>query len=153
MLKDATPDDRDKLIFKWTSSLGVFRTDFGDPLGTTDYLVCLYDGSVLKLSAMAPADGSCAGQPCWTDNGLGVVKYTDRDLTPDGLQKILLRSGGAGSAKISVKGLGANLGLPGPPLATPVKVQIQRSGASFCWEATFSTPSRNELGLFKAKSD
>jgi hypothetical protein len=39
------------------------------------------------------------------------------------------------------------------PLATLVRVQVLRGLTPTCWEATFSTPSRNDSEVFKAKSD
>jgi hypothetical protein len=43
-LSDATPDSRDRLVFKWTSSAAVDQSDVGDPLTSSTYSVWLYDG-------------------------------------------------------------------------------------------------------------
>ena len=80
--------------------------------------------------------------------------YTDKLLDPDGLQKITLKAGAsAGKGKISVKGKGTNLPLPALPLTTPVRVQLLHASSSTCWEASFSTSTRNDNELFKATSD
>jgi hypothetical protein len=102
-----------------------------------------------------PASGTCnaaSPRPCWRDSGTG-YRYTDRDLTPAGVQQVLLKAGTAGKAKITLKGRGSLLDLPGLPIATlPVRVQmIGANGA--CFEATYSTSGRNQTDQFKAKSD
>src|SRR5438876_1230651 len=101
----------------------------------------------------APAEGSCAGRACWAGSATG-FKYKDRELTPDGLSAVSLKSGPAGKAKISVGGKGPNLHLPPAlSLATPVRVQLKRSGSDTCWEGTFSNPSRNQADKFVGHSD
>jgi phospholipase C len=141
-----------KLKWKWVSSADVATSDFGDPTTTMDYVLCLYDASSEKLSAMAPAGGTCGTKPCWKPSSTVGFKYADKDGTPDGLTKVGLKSGAAGHAKIQVKGGGANLQLPTLPLTTPVVVQLRQSSSSACWEATYSTATNTSTG-FKAKSD
>jgi hypothetical protein len=142
-----------KLKWKWLSSGTVAVTDFGSPTTTTNYILCLYDNSVKKLSARAPADGTCGTKPCWKATGSTGFKYVDKDGTPDGVTKETLKAGAPGHGKVQVKGSGANLQLPTLPLTTPVRVQARQSSSSTCWEATFSTPSTNTSTQFKAKSD
>ena len=152
-LRDTTHDDKDKLKWKWASTATVALGDFGDPTTSTDYILCLYDDGGLKLSSKAPAEGTCAGRACWAGSATG-FKYKDRELTPDGLSAVSLKSGPAGKAKISVGGKGPNLHLPPAlSLATPVRVQLKRSGSGTCWEGTFSNPSRNQADKFVGKSD
>ncbi len=116
------------------------------------FILCLYDAGALQSSWKAPAAGACAGKPCWGSSSIG-FKYKDKELTPDGLSSVSLRSGPAGKAKISVGGKGANLRLPAAlALTARVKVQLQRSGSSACWEETFSNPSRDLSDKFTAKS-
>ena len=43
--------------------------------------------------------------------------------------------------------------VPTLPLTLPVRVQILRNLTPTCWEATFSTSSRNDAAVFTAKSD
>jgi len=123
---------------------------------STGYALCLYDGNDnLMATAQAPAGGTCnAGspRPCWRENPKG-YRYTDKDLTPNGLQQILLKAGPAGSALVKVKGKGALLPDPTLPVSTlPVKVQLV-NGAGRCWQATFSTTLRNDGQQFKARGD
>ena len=54
-------------------------SEFGNPLaaGATDYAVCVFDRSgpagavALRLSARAPAGGTCGRRECWTPSGIG----------------------------------------------------------------------------------
>ncbi len=153
LLANKTPDARDKLL--WTLAGGPATTvaGFGDPLASTSYALCLYDGSgVLIAGASAPAGGVCAGRSCWKATSKG-YRYGDRDLTPDGIQRIDLKSGPAGSARIVVKGKGASLPLPPLPVGSlPLTVQLVDSDDA-CWQTTFSAPQKNQADQLKAKSD
>ena len=154
LLKDKTPDHRDRLSWKLAKGPATVPGDFGAPTLATGYALCAYDGAgTLVVDAGAPAGGLCAkGKPCWKATKKG-YRYSDRDLTPDGIQRIDLRAGEAGRSTIVVKGKGASLALPSLPIATlPVTVQFV-SGDGPCWETTFSTTQRNLPEQLKAKSD
>jgi CSLREA domain-containing protein len=147
---------RDKLSWSWVGSAPVPVGDFADPVGdAANYALCVYDGTGLpRLRALrAPAGGTCGKAPCWRSTSSGFT-YTDPLLDPDGLRKIVLSTGGAaGKAKITVQGKGANLGLS-LPIAAPVRMQLVHSGgAPTCWDATFSTSTRNDGETFNARSD
>ena len=105
----------------------------------------------MKLSATVAGGATSAGKPNWKTTKTG-FQYADAKAIHDGLSSIQLKSGRAGKAKIVVKGKGASLRMPNLPLTVPVTVQMKASGGS-CWGATFSTPSTNDSGTFKAKSD
>jgi hypothetical protein len=116
--------------------------DFGDPTTATGYTLCLYgtfqSQSYMLMAAAAPAGGTCKTRPCWKSQpGIG-FKYGDRLRTPDGLDKVALKAGSPGRAKILVKGKGENLftqfGLPLPPVVAQLKAS---NGA--CWESVHST--------------
>jgi cysteine-rich repeat protein len=146
---DPTRPDRDSLSWSWTSGYPVAALDFGNPSQVTDLTLCVFDQTGLKLSATAPAAGTCHGRSCWSTAG-GKVKYTDRDLTPDGLLKIVAKPGDPGKAKITVKGKGENLGMPSLGLAGTVTVRLKRSGGPACWQAKFPAASRNDAQSYKA---
>jgi hypothetical protein len=168
LLKDDTADKRDKLTWKWQQGAATGVGELDDPvLGGDDYLLCLYDGSasVQPLATFAaPADGLCDGNPCWESRPTS-FRYKDKLRTPDGLKKVVLKSGAAGKAKIVVNGKGSNLfflaATPGALLAPsgltlPVRVQMtnSESGTPICWEAVYDTGViRNDAGLFKAVGD
>src|SRR2546427_4060921 len=155
VIRDRTPDDLDQLGWKWGSGAATSKTDFGDPVSSTSYRLCVYDAPggtpALELSAAAPAGGLCAGKPCWKESTAG-FKYSNAPLTPDGLRRILLKAGGSGAAKISLKGRGVNLPLPTLPLSPPVTVQLQATNGQ-CWDAVYGTPLVNDASEFKARSD
>jgi hypothetical protein len=151
LLADGTPDDRDRLRWRWIGSVPVAKPAFGSPPSVTGYALCLYDRDALRLRGAAPAAGACAGKACWKDLRRG-FRYVDNALTPDGVQKLGLTAGDP--AKIVLKGRGVRLDTPRLPLGPPVRVQLQRSDAAGCWESTFSgTPLRNDAVRFKARSD
>ena len=155
LLKDQTPDALDTLLWKWTGAVATAKADFGDPVATTNYQLCLYDQSgatpTLRLASNAPAGGTCGARPCWTGMATGFL-YVDPARTPDGLATISLRAAGAGGAKLSIQGKGTNLPLSGLPLTPPVTVQLS-AGSGLCWDAVYSAPIVNNAGSFKAKSD
>jgi len=158
LLGNNSDNTKDKLTWKWVKGEKTDFADFGDPRTTDDYTLCIYETvggqpSVL-LSATAPAGDQCAGLACWKALGTTGYKYKDRELTPNGLDTIILKAGDDGKAKIIVKGKGANLGLLTPlDVELPVTVQLQ-SGNGQCWGADYFSVGvkKNEADLFKAKA-
>ncbi len=152
-IKQATPDSADKLIWKWLKGAATSLADFGTPTVTADYSLCVYDATGLRMELRAPAAGVCAGKDCWAQSATG-FKYKDTDETPDGIFRLLLKSGPAGKARLLVKGSGDNLPDPTLPLAVPVRAQVVNRDTAVCWDATYSSGEvlRNEPGQFKALS-
>ena len=153
---DKTPDTKDRLQWKWQKGAATTVAAFGDPLINTAYGLCIYDGgSTLIASATIPAGGTCnakSPRPCWRASRNG-FRYVDRDLTPSGIQQLVLRAGAAGKAQIGLKGKGALLDTPDLPISSlPIRVQLVSSDGQ-CWEATYSTTFRNQDDRLKAKSD
>jgi cysteine-rich repeat protein len=158
-LKNLTPDTKDKLTWKWVRG-DIDVADLGDPVGGgTAFTLCTYDTTAGVSSIVgrqtAPAGGTCRGKPCWKPIGPIGFKYSDRDLTPHGIQGILAKSGSAGRASVKVKGKGGRLLLPPLPLAQGPRVTIQlvaTTGA--CWESTHGAPAiRNDDTQFKDGAD
>lgn len=144
---------RGRLSWKWTSSATVTIDALGAPTTSSNYLLCVYDAAGPKLSAEAPAGGTCGTRPCWRAVGSAGFRYRDRAGTPDGLTGIRLKPGAAERARLQAKGSGASLTLPALPLTTPLVVQLRRSDGSTCWDATYNNTLRNDAIQFKAKSD
>jgi cysteine-rich repeat protein len=156
VLKNKAPDSKDRLAWRWKPGAETELADFGDPLTTTDYALCLYDASTTSqpvLEALAPAGGTCDGQPCWKEKGEKGFDYRDKGLDPDGLQRIALRAGVDGKARVLVRGKGVNLPMPQLPLKAPVIVQLQASNGA-CWEAEYGGRFvvQNEERGFRAKA-
>lgn len=145
--KKRIPESRDRLVWRWSKGEATSTPEYGIPSGTTAYALCVHTAGGLALSAQVPPDG-IAWVPVEGDG----YKYHDASRTPDGIKQMSLRSGGAEQARIRLVGRGANLedGLSAP-LALPVLVQLVNDVPGTCFEATFSTPLRNEDGFFKAK--
>lgn len=146
MLKATGVPASDRLRWKLSKGDATTPAELGDPVGSDDFTLCLYDASVAaqpRLSARAPAGSK------WRASGTG-FRYRDADRAPDGLLSAKLKPG---ETTITVKGKGDNLDLPAvSSVVAPVTVQLRRSGGG-CWGARFSTPSASGATLFKAKSD
>ena len=128
--------------------------DFGDPVGTDTYTFCLYDNGAYVTSARAPAGGNCGTAPCWESESDGFV-YKDKFRDPQGVQKLSLRAGADGEARILFKGKGEDLpSIDLSALTGPLDVQLIKSSGGVCWGATYSLPfQQNDGANFKDKSD
>ncbi len=155
-LRNRTPDTKDRLLWKWLKGAATAKSDFGDPTTTTGYRLCVYDGdATLIATAAIPAAGTCntaSPRPCWRASASG-YRYVDRDLTPDGIQQLILKAGAGGKAQIVLKGRGDSLPMPTLPISQlPVRVQLVGSNGA-CFEATYGTTLKNQQDQFKAKAD
>jgi cysteine-rich repeat protein len=151
---DKAPDSKDRMKWKWAAGAATPVGDFGNPAINTDYQVCVYDQSGLRLDARAPHAGVCAAKACWKATGTNGFKYKDKDLTPDGISQIVLKAGISGKAKIQVQGRGSLLAMPSlTSLTQPVTIQIQATNG-ICWETVFSSPPVVQSSTsFKDKGD
>lgn len=146
-LSDDSNNAKDKLKWKWLKGDETLFSEFGDPLNSTQYALCIYDVNNLLVSESL-IDPSAT---LWVPSGTTGFKYKDKNGTSAGITKITMKSGAAGKSKIIVKGKGANLDDPPPfPLLTPVASQF-RNTVGGCWGATFDSPIKNEAGTFKGK--
>jgi YVTN family beta-propeller protein len=155
LAKTGSSPAKRKLVWKFLKGPATVATDFGAPTTTDDYELCLYGaGGTLLTGASAPAGGTCGNRDCWRDLGPRGYKYVDRDATPNGLQKLVLRAGDAGRSKVIAKGKGANLTLPALPIGGfPLTVQLQGEHGE-CWQGSFAAGDvrANTAGVFKAKA-
>jgi hypothetical protein len=153
LVDDADPA-KDLLVWRWLRGVETDVADFGDPTTGTDYALCVYDGAGLLLNAAAAGGGTCGrGRPCWTRTAKGFA-YRDGSLGNDGMQRVVLRAGVDGKAKIVLRAKGQGLGVPGlGDLVSPVTVQLRN--ASVCWGAQYSFPPaiRSEAGEFRDRAD
>ncbi len=154
VLRDQLIDARDKAVWKWASGQATAFGDFGDPMSTDDFELCLYSGggTSILLSSRMPAGGDCAGKPCWSVAGPG-FKYKDKEGTPDGASKLKLKAGSEGRAKAVFLGKGSLLDLGSlGGVELPIRAQLRNSSGA-CWEATYSTAKTNDAASFIAVSD
>jgi hypothetical protein len=161
-LRNFSPDTGDGLQWRWSKG-NAQKSDFGNPVQTTDYAFCLYDrvGGVASLVQTAIVAGGemCGANPCWKLQSRG-FKYANPNPAEGGLQSVLLKEGQGGRAKLQIKAKGDILALPTPVSMTQflsqdssITAQLVNSDG-FCWGATFTAPAqRNRPDLFKDKSD
>jgi hypothetical protein len=161
-LRDSAQDSSDSVIWRWSGG-DALASQFGIPLTTTDYALCVYDRSggaaTLVQVATAPGGATCFGRPCWKSLSHG-FRFKSSNTSADGVQSVLLKEGLNGRAKLLVKAKGDRLALPPPVSATQffaqdpaVTVQLVNS-LGVCWQATYSAPApRNQPGLFNDRSD
>jgi hypothetical protein len=106
-----------------------------------------------------PGGGVCDGRPCWKPNDTAGFGYKSKTATPDGITLTKLTPGPDGKAKVVLEGKGVHLsdrpnGLPGPPLATPLRVQLLGENG-LCLETTHDVSGvvKNDAarGVFKAR--
>jgi hypothetical protein len=155
LLKDKSADDKDLIVWKWLKGKATTKAEFGDPLTSEAYLLCIYDDGSLVSSTRVEAAGICAGNPCWADKPTG-FKFKDKELTPDGAQLLLLKEGYEdGDAGIVFKGKGVNLDMPNLlALGGPIDVNLHKASGGVCWGATYSgPPTKNDGETFKDKAD
>src|SRR5215813_12455346 len=113
LLKDATPDRGDQIVWRWVKGPTTALSEYGDPVMTDVYALCLYEAGTLLTSADATHGGLCRGRPCWTAKPPTTIVYTDRDASATGTIGIKLRAGAVdGSASIKVKAKGGKVGMP-----------------------------------------
>jgi photosystem II stability/assembly factor-like uncharacterized protein len=168
-VKDSINNKQDSLTWKWLKGASTLLSDFGDPLTTDAYSLCLYDESgnepVLLVSATAPPGGTCGTKPCWKVKSTTGFQYKNAKRTADGIDAITLKAGASTKAQSTVvlKGLtfdtsGLFPTTPKQPLSLPLRVQLQAENGH-CWEAIYSIATKNvaatgtKAGQFSAKAD
>lgn len=143
---------RHKLIWKWTGGASTDLSEFGDPMVSTGYTLCLFDGAGTSLGAGVTAPG---GGPRWRPIGDKGYRYKDRARQADGVQAVVLKSSDQSRAKAIVRADGGNLPLPALGLTPPVTVQLVNDATPVCWESRFDGGDRilrNDVEQFKAKA-
>ena len=153
-IKDNVDDAKDGLTWKWLKGSTTTVAEFGDPLTTDGYFLCVYDAGVRTSAITLPPGGTCATKPCWKSKSTG-FGYKDKDRTPDGALSATLKAGAAEKAVVKVTAKGANLPTPNTSSFTgPVVVQLQRADGAICFEADYSAPfKKNVDGNFSDEAD
>ncbi len=149
--KDKGDNTKDKIIFKWIKGALTTVGELGTPTSTTDYALCVYGNYVGTTGASIANYNAPAGAPKWKTIGTKGYKYKDPAGSPEGVTKVILKSGAAGKSKVLVKGKGGNLPDPTVPFTLPVVAQVVNSDNATCFEGVFPAATKNAAGLFKAK--
>ena len=149
--KKANPG-RDELVWRWVLDRATDVSAFGSPLNSASYELCVYDTSAAPqplLSLAVPAGRTCQGAPCWASDGQRGFRYSNDNLTPNGVQGVLLRRELSGRARITVTGKGSKLGVK-LPLSPTVTVQLRNTQTGVCWGAEYDRPAANDSAQFRA---
>jgi cysteine-rich repeat protein len=144
-----------KLKWSFRSSSGGFG-DFGDPLTSAGYVLCVYANQPPVLQMAALAGGTCNGGPCWTLKGTSYRYRGDDSNLPDGDLDLRLSSRG-GTTKLKLSGLGENLAIPDRscpecpiPYTGTMTAQLVNTESGTCWSSSF--PSyKNRSGRLTGK--
>jgi hypothetical protein len=140
----------DRFAWSLRSGPATAKSDFGNPLDTTGYALCvsLPDGQ-LVLRAVAPAGACGRRRPCWRSTRAG-FEYVDPSA-PDGLAQLSLHAGAAGRARWRAGGAHAMLLTP-LPLDEELHVELRRlDDPATCWSATLPKVTKNSARKFRAK--
>lgn len=151
-LRDRTPDAGDHLVWKWNFGTATSKADYGNPLLSTNYELCVYDGNGRTIASAGAPPGRN-----WKESSTQFT-YRSRDHAAGGKGsgfKLKLREGPSGRARIVAQANGVGLNLQALPVTQPVVVQIKNNDSpSLCWEATYSAPARrNRAGQFSDRND
>jgi len=153
ILKDKSPDSKDKLVWKWVKGQSTTQEEFGVPTGTTQYALCVHAGTTAALLAHYTVPGDAMK---WAPIGTNGYKYTDPTASASGITKVLLKGSAQDKSKCLVKGKGTNLDdFDLTDLVDPVTVQLVNSANSTCFQSTFGAADFikfNDPAQFKAKA-
>jgi hypothetical protein len=153
LIKDNPSDDKDKLAWIWKKA-EVLLPDFGDPINTTSYALCIYDASAApqpRLTATMHRNITCLSQQCWTRMSLKGFKYKDLLKSADGVKLVKLKAGLGTRGKIILKAKGQKVPPLPLPMTGPVVAQMQNSDGQ-CWGVEYDSGiKRNSSLIFKAK--
>ena len=153
---DKSPDTaQSRLVWQWIKGKATPKSDFGDPLNTDSYILCIYDNDTLVSAAAAPAALACGSHSCWKDRPTGFT-YRNGSFRPSGIALLTLKEGlSDGDARIHLKAKGVNLQMPDVgSLIGPIDVQLRKSSSGVCWGAHYSVPFlKDQNGIFKDRAD
>lgn len=149
---------KDVITWRWRSNGDIPLADFGNPVTTSSYSLCIYTGvtPTFLVELHAPEDGNCGngGKPCWKARSNKGFRYRDPLKANDGISRIALRTKPAALADLVFRARGPNVPIPTLPLTEPVLAQLVRSDGPQCWESHYSAPAlRNTADVYKDKND
>ncbi len=141
-----------KLDWTWKegSSPETTLADFGNPLTSTSYELCVFNFDLIpsgfaRYRVVIPPDQGCVDGSCWKQRTHG-FKYGSRSATPNGVRSVTLRARSERRSIVRMKGKGVSLF---PPIENPVVVQLSAGGGA-CWSSTFTSASENSSTRYLA---
>jgi len=147
-IKRASRPSSNKVQWKWK---GQASFDFGNPISTTTYGLCVYDTTAGTPQLVL--DHAAAPGARWSALSNG-FKYSDAQGSSTGLRSIKLRGGADGKASLQVLARGTDIVMPSLPLEQDPKVLVQLVNSDGrCWEAHATSNTANSTLQFRAKSD
>ena len=155
MFKNRSDDTADRLLFRWLKGEATDETEIEDPTSLTgpSTALCIYAGTAAGLFSeqiVPPGPGWTSGFDDGDDRYLyknTVAPYSE------GLRWMLLREGGAGRARVMVKGRGVDTPDFALPFTDfPLVVQVHQSDGPPCWGTTFPTAATNHSLKLKARN-
>lgn len=128
------------LQWQWRKGAATLLADFGDPLTTDPYELCVYDQGQIVASIPVAPGGTCQGKPCWRA-AASKLTFRSHDTALAAATRVDLKSGSAGKSAVTFAAAGPHLLLPGlGTLVGPLDVQLQSYGSGVCWGSTFTAP-------------
>jgi cysteine-rich repeat protein len=155
IMKNRSPDTQDKVVWKWIKGQSTAQADFGVPTGTTQYALCIYNGTASALVADYTVPGDSVK---WSPISTKGYTYTDSSGAEDGITKVTLKGSTSNKSKCLVKGKGTDLADPDLEALDDnnlVIVQLVNDSTSVCFESRFEQPdfiTFNDPAQFKAKA-
>ena len=137
--------------------------DLGHPVsGSTRYDVCIYNQANALVGEMTVdrAGQTCGTRPCWKVLGSNGYRYADKNLSADGIQMIVAKSGAAGKGSVKLKGANrASKGQTSLPTGIAAALQAPNAGATLqvvtddagCFESVLTNVTRNSAQQFSAR--
>ena len=149
---DRVRDRRDRVAWQWREGQATTVSDFGDPVHSTAYALCIYAGtsaaSVVELR-IPPSSAH------WTSTSNGVT-YKDVSGAADGVWRGALRASDVDRARAALRARGPQVPLPdlSNGLSLPVVVQLQNAETPTCLESLFDSADvvQNDPGTFEART-
>ena len=139
----------ERLTWRWYSGSAPLA-EFGDPIVSTSYSLCIYDSinrvPSLTFRSLVDPGGQCNRSPCWSRLGTGPLagyRFVDTSGVQYGIQKLVLKGGNPGRDSLQAGGGGEDLKLPLPVSATRYFAQDENvivqllNDIDECWQSTF----------------
>ncbi|HEY2389423.1 MAG TPA: hypothetical protein VGK30_20910 [Candidatus Binatia bacterium] len=139
----------DVLRWSWSDGAATTVADFSDPVATSDYAVCVYEGApgseALAYEIAVPPSS------LWRAQRTG-YRYFDRAGGERGVRRIKLKSGAASKSGLSVRATGATYVASRFAVAAPVTAQLVNLQSDGCWESVFGAGDvqRSDSQVFNA---